>query len=124
MRDVTHRQLQIFEAVSRLGSFTRAAQALQLTQPAVSMQVRDLEKQAGLALLERTGREVKLTEAGEEVLRCAHATRRALQDAEDALARAARAALRPAHHRRRQHRQVLRAPPAGAVRPPAPRRWS
>ncbi len=86
MRDATVRQLQIFEAVARLGGFTRAAGALHLTQPAVSMQVRELEAQAGLPLLNRSPRGVKLTEAGEEVLRCALVVKRALQDAEDGLA--------------------------------------
>jgi len=87
VRDATLRQLQIFEAVACHGGFTRAAKALNLTQPAVSMQVRELENHAGLPLLERAGRSVRLTQAGEEVLRYVRSARRAQQDAEDALAR-------------------------------------
>ncbi|HHQ42378.1 MAG TPA: LysR family transcriptional regulator, partial [Chromatiales bacterium] len=49
---LTLRQLQVFEAVARHASFTRAAEALYLTQPAVSMQVRQLEQQVGLPLFE------------------------------------------------------------------------
>jgi len=87
VRDATLRQLRIFEAVARYQGLTRAAEALKITQPAVSMQIRELEAHAGLPLLERSGRGVKLTPAGEEVLRYAHAARRAQQDVEDALAR-------------------------------------
>ena len=87
MRDATLRQLWIFEAVARHQGLTRAAEALNITQPAVSMQMRELEAHAGLPLLERCGRGVKLTPAGEEVLRYAQAARRAQKDVEDALAR-------------------------------------
>ena len=66
-RHVTLRQLEIFEAVARLGSFTRAAQALHLTQPSVSMQVRSLEEKIGLPLTEQFGRSLHLTQAGEVV---------------------------------------------------------
>jgi DNA-binding transcriptional LysR family regulator len=86
MQDATVRQLQIFAEVARQLSFSRASQALRLTQPAVSMQVKQLERQAGLTLIERTGRRIRLTQAGDEVLRCSHAVLRSLRDAEDALA--------------------------------------
>ena len=62
------RQLQIFQAVAREMSYTRAAEALHLTQPAVFTQVRTLEDQLGQPLIERIGRRLFLTEAGEVVL--------------------------------------------------------
>jgi len=60
----TLRQLQVFEAVARQLSFSRAARELHLTQPAVSMQVKQLESQAGLPLFEQLGKQLYLTEAG------------------------------------------------------------
>jgi len=86
MRDVTIRQLQIFAAVARHLSFSRASAELHLTQPAVSMQVKQLEHLAGLPLLERSGRKVKVTQAGEEMLRHAQVVMRTLQEATDAFA--------------------------------------
>jgi DNA-binding transcriptional LysR family regulator len=86
MHDATVRQLQILVAVAKNLSLTRAAEELRLTQPAVSMQVKALERIAGLPLLERVGRHVALTEAGSELVRHAQAVLRSLRDAEDALA--------------------------------------
>jgi len=77
----TLRQLKVFEAVARHGSYTRAAGELHLSQPAVSMQVRQLEETAGLALFEKVGRRIFLTEAGEAMQRAA----RAITDRIDAL---------------------------------------
>ena len=65
---LTLRQLKVFESVARHLNFTRAAEELFLTQPAVSMQVKLLEKQLGLALFEQLGKRIHLTEAGQEVL--------------------------------------------------------
>lgn len=61
------RQLRIFEAVARFGSISRAAVEVHLTQPAVSMQVKQLEDQLGLQLLEHVGKRMCLTEAGREL---------------------------------------------------------
>jgi len=61
-------QLSIFQAVATHRSYTRAAEELYLSQPAVSLQVRALERSIGLPLFERTGRILKLTEAGRELL--------------------------------------------------------
>src|SRR5579859_4625901 len=58
------RLLRVFVAVAHQGSFTRAAAQLGLTQPAVSKSVRDLERQAGVALVERRPTGVRLTESG------------------------------------------------------------
>jgi LysR family transcriptional activator of glutamate synthase operon len=62
------RQLAYFEAVVRHGGFSRAAEHLHIAQPAVSAQVRRLERELGTALLERTTRRVRVTPAGELVL--------------------------------------------------------
>jgi len=67
IRHATLRQLQVFEAIFRLGSFTRAAEELFLTQPTVSMQIRKLTDAIGVPLFEHVGRNVEPTEAGEEL---------------------------------------------------------
>ncbi|MFQ5488369.1 MAG: LysR family transcriptional regulator [Gammaproteobacteria bacterium] len=64
---LTLRQLKVFESVARHLSFTHAARELHLTQPAVSMQIKQLEEQAGLPLLEQFGKKNYLTEAGREL---------------------------------------------------------
>jgi len=66
---LTLKQLNIFEAVARYRNYTRAAKSLFLTQPAVSMQIKQLEETIGLPLLERTGRQIRTTLAGEELRR-------------------------------------------------------
>jgi DNA-binding transcriptional LysR family regulator len=63
----TFRQLEIFEAVARLGSFTRAAEELHLTQPTVSMQMKKLTDSVGAPLVEQVGKKVLLTEDGREL---------------------------------------------------------
>lgn len=83
---ITLRQLKIFEAVARHLSFSRAAEELHLTQPAVSMQVRSLEGAAGLPLTEQVGKRVFLTEAGAELARHARVIALQLREAEGALA--------------------------------------
>jgi DNA-binding transcriptional LysR family regulator len=85
MHHVTLRQLKVFEAAARNQSFTRAAAELHLTQPGVSMQVKELEGSAGLPLFERIGRTMHITEAGRELLRHTQEILRALKDAEDTL---------------------------------------
>jgi DNA-binding transcriptional LysR family regulator len=62
------RQLTYLDAVVRHGGFTRAAEALRIAQPAVSAQIRRLESELGIPVLERTTRSVRLTRAGELVL--------------------------------------------------------
>jgi len=64
---LTFRQLRAFGAVSRHLSFTRAAEELNLSQPAVSMPVKQLENQIGQPLFEQMGKKIYLTEAGREV---------------------------------------------------------
>ncbi|HKJ77714.1 MAG TPA: LysR family transcriptional regulator, partial [Gammaproteobacteria bacterium] len=65
--NITLRQLKVFAAVAKYLSFTRAAEELCLTQPAVSMQVKQLESQLEVALFEHIGKRIFLTAAGEEV---------------------------------------------------------
>ena len=67
-RHLTARQLETFAAVARLGSFSRAAEALHLTQPAVSIQIRQIAESIGLPVFEQSGREIRLTPAGQELL--------------------------------------------------------
>jgi len=67
IRHVTLRQMQIFEAVVRLGGYTRAAEELHLTQPTISMQIKKLKEAIGYPLLEQMGRHVHPTVAGAEV---------------------------------------------------------
>ena len=86
MKNVTLRQLKIFEAVARHLSFSRAAEELHLTQPAVSMQVQSLEDHAGLPLTEQAGKKVRLTAAGEELARQARHIADQLREAGEALA--------------------------------------
>ena len=64
----TFAQLRSFEAVARLGGITRAAEALHLTQPTVSTQIRELSDGVGTALLVPAGRGVQLTDAGRTLL--------------------------------------------------------
>lgn len=68
MKNATLRQLKVFESVARLLSFSRAAEELHLTQPAVSTQVGKLEEHAGNALFEQFGKKIYLTPAGSELL--------------------------------------------------------
>jgi len=86
VRNATLRQLKVFEAVARHLSFSRAAEELHLTQPAVSIQVRQLEHHAGLALFEQLGKKTYLTAAGHEMLVHARAVINQFREAEEALA--------------------------------------
>ena len=83
-------QLRAFEAVTRTGSFTKAAERLHVTIPAVSLQIRQLEREHGVRLFDRLGRRVRLTPAGEalrqyadRIFTLAHDAERALQGADD-----------------------------------------
>lgn len=64
MRHSTFRQLEVFEAIARLGSFTRAAEELFLTQPTASMQIKKLCDAIGMPLFEQIGKKIYLTDAG------------------------------------------------------------
>ncbi|WP_204102891.1 MULTISPECIES: LysR family transcriptional regulator [Spirulina sp. CCY15215] len=80
-------QLRILKAISTEGSFKRAADSLYVSQPAVSLQVQNLEKQMGVHLFDRGGRKAQLTEAGhlllnygEKILSLCQETCRAIED--------------------------------------------
>lgn len=83
---LTLRQLKVFEAVARHLNYTRAAEELFLTQPAVSMQVKQMEEQVGIPLFEQVGKRIFLTEAGEEVYRYSRGIAEQLEELETTLA--------------------------------------
>ena len=87
MRNATFRQLRVFSEVARQLSFAKAARALHLTPPAVTMQVRELEGHVGMPLFDRSGRSVTLTTAGEYMLVYTRKMLATLKDAEDTAAR-------------------------------------
>lgn len=63
----TLRQLEIFEAIARLGSFTRAGEELHLTQPTISMQMKKLGDSVGMPLYELVGKKLVLTDVGRDL---------------------------------------------------------
>ncbi|HEX8980841.1 MAG TPA: LysR family transcriptional regulator [Parasulfuritortus sp.] len=85
MLHITLRQFQVFEAAARHLSFSRAAKELHLSQPGVSMQIKQLEETVGRPLFEQMGKKLFLTEVGREVLRAAQAIAQQLVDLEDTL---------------------------------------
>jgi DNA-binding transcriptional LysR family regulator len=87
MKNATLRQLRVFETAARLSSFSRAAEDLHLSQPAVSAQIRELEGHAGLPLFERLGKRVHLTEAGRELLAHSRTILGQFDEADEAMAR-------------------------------------
>ncbi len=86
------RQVRYFVRIAELESMTRAAEALFIAQPALSIQIRNLEEELGVQLLTRHSRGVKPTEAGERFLESA---RRILAEVDSAKASAANNALKP-----------------------------
>ena len=85
IRHLSLRQLQIFIEATRHMSFARTAESLHLSQPAISMQIRQLEQAAGLPLFERIGKKLALTEAGTLFRHHAARVLGELEDAEQAL---------------------------------------
>jgi len=86
VQNATLRQLKVFDAVARHLSFSRAAEELHLTQPAVSTQVKQLGAHAGLPLFEQIGKKIYLTPAGVELLRHGRAILQQFREAEEAMA--------------------------------------
>lgn len=82
---VTLRQLSVFASVARHLSYTRAAEELHLSQPAVSMQVRQLEEAIGLPLFEKVGKKSHLTEAGREMFHYSQRIGQELREAEEVI---------------------------------------
>ncbi len=79
---LTLRKLKLFEAVARLGSYTRAAKELGVTQPAVSIQIKHLADDLGLSLFDRVGKKLLLSAAGDELLKASQDVLGRLRDME------------------------------------------
>ncbi|QUS54915.1 hydrogen peroxide-inducible genes activator [Pseudovibrio brasiliensis] len=77
---LTFKQLRYFVAVQQHGHFGNAAEEVCVSQPALSMQIRDLEKELGLCLIERNARSIRLTPEGEEIAKRANQILREMQD--------------------------------------------
>jgi DNA-binding transcriptional LysR family regulator len=86
MRPYTIKQIQTFIEVAKEKSISKAAENLFVTQPAISMQIKQLEEVFGLALIEPIGRNIQLTKAGLEFLERAQAATAELKDLEAAMA--------------------------------------
>ncbi len=82
---LTIRQLQVFEATARLLSFRKAADELHLSQPAVSMQIKQLEENVGLPLFEKFGKQIYLTEAGQEIYHYSRSIGQLLTEADEVI---------------------------------------
>jgi DNA-binding transcriptional LysR family regulator len=86
MLRLTLRQLDILDAVARCGSFSAASSKLHLTQPAVSMQIKQLENALGMPLFEQIGKRIHLTEAGRKTLQASQVVHVELANLEQTLA--------------------------------------
>ncbi|WP_315836372.1 LysR substrate-binding domain-containing protein [Bradyrhizobium prioriisuperbiae] len=89
MNNVTLRQLRYFDALARHGHFGRAAESCSISQPALSMQIKELEEILGGVLIERGARQVVLTRFGEDLARRARDILRSVDELGD-FARASR----------------------------------
>jgi len=83
--NMTFRQLKVFESAARHLSYTRAAEELHLSQPGVSMQIKQLEDVAGLPLFEQIGKKMHLTAAGREIYAYSKSIGHMLDEAEAVL---------------------------------------
>lgn len=85
MRSLNLDQLRALTEVAALGSFSAAARRLNLTQPAISLQIRELETRWGLRLIERLGKKAHATEAGRQLIEHARRIARECEAAESAM---------------------------------------
>ena len=83
--NITLRQLKVFQSAAKHLNFTRAAEEVFLTQPAVSMQIKQLEEAVGISLFERLGKKIYLTDAGKEVFRLSQNISAQLRESEQVL---------------------------------------
>ena len=83
--NVTLRQLEVFTLVAKHLNFTRASQLLHMTQPAVSMQIKQLEENLGIPLFEKMGKQIFLTEAGREMYQYANRIAREVLEATEVI---------------------------------------
>jgi DNA-binding transcriptional LysR family regulator len=86
MKNATFRQIKVFEAVARHLNYSRAAEELHMSQPGVSIHIKQLEENAGLPLFERLGKRIYLTSAGDEMLRYGRTIIQQMKEADEALA--------------------------------------
>src|SRR5256885_3359636 len=86
MQQPTLRQFEVFLAVAKAGSFRAAAEAMHLSQPALSQHVAEVERELGTRLFDRLGRKVALTEAGRVLEEHAHRLFASLASAREAVA--------------------------------------
>jgi len=89
MMSLTFRQLRYFDALARHGHFGRAAEACAISQPALSMQIKEMEETLGTTLVERGARQIRLTRFGEETAQRVTGILRAIDELGD-MARASR----------------------------------
>lgn len=92
MINITLKQLRYFEALARHGHFGKAAEACAISQPALSMQIKEMEEVLGASLFERGARQIRLTHFGEVAAERARDILRATEELGD-LARASRERL-------------------------------
>lgn len=90
--NLTLKQLRYVDALARLGHFGRAADVCAISQPALSMQIKELEQSLGTALFERSARHIRLTRFGEDFLNRTRAILRSVDELQD-MARVARSRL-------------------------------
>ncbi|MCU7932234.1 MAG: LysR family transcriptional regulator [Candidatus Thiodiazotropha sp. (ex Codakia rugifera)] len=81
----TLRQMRVFTTVARHLNYTRAANELHLSQPAVSMQIKQLEESVGLPLFEHAGKKIQLTEAGKEMFQYVRTIFQTFEEMEEVL---------------------------------------
>jgi molybdate transport repressor ModE-like protein len=85
VRELTLRQLRALAAAAKHGSVTAAAKQLHLTQPAVTLQIQNLQTLAGIPLLQRTGEGMLLTDAGRDVVALSERIEAAIRDCETSI---------------------------------------
>jgi DNA-binding transcriptional LysR family regulator len=85
LMNITLKQFKILEAIVEQRNYTEAAKSLFMTQPAVSMQVKQMEEQIGLPLFEREGKQASPTEAGLELLHYAQNIRQQINEASEVM---------------------------------------
>ena len=83
---MTDKRLMVFQAVAETNSFTKAAELIHLTQPAVTFQVRKLEEELGMQVFLRARNAIEITEAGKIALKCAEAVQDAYAKMREAIA--------------------------------------
>lgn len=83
--NITLKQLKILEAIAKQKSYTNAAKLLFISQPAISMQVKQMEREVGMPLFERNGKQVITTEVGEELLYCAQKIQQQLSQSSEVI---------------------------------------